>query len=130
VVIEELPATVLTKRKGVGVGLQGLRKLEVPLDAVIGIPDKNIVGFVVGMLKRLGPVMTKVLPFVVIDLARDTLLVKKCSDKVFGIIGGSRIGYNIVVKVNVVVDIVEGLHNDVAFVFDDHVEADRFAHCS
>jgi hypothetical protein len=67
-VVEELPATVLTKRKGVGVGLQNGRELEVPLNAVIGIPDKDIVRLVISVLERLRSVMPEVLPFIVIDL--------------------------------------------------------------
>ena len=55
-------------------------------------------------------------------------MIKERSDKVFCVVRGSRIGDNIVVKGNIPVEIAEGLHNHMAFVFDDHVEADRFAH--
>ena len=68
VVVEELPATVLAKRKGVGVGLQNRGELKISSNPVIGIPDKDIVGLVVGMLERLRSVMPEVLPFVIMDL--------------------------------------------------------------
>jgi hypothetical protein len=68
VIVEELPATVLAERKGVGVGVQNGGELKVPLNAVIGIPDKDIIGLLVGVLEGLGPVVTKVLPFIIMDL--------------------------------------------------------------
>ena len=121
-VIEQLPAAIGCEGETVGIGVQ-YGQLEVTFNAVIGIPDKDIVGLVIGMMEGDGAIMAKVEPGIVRNGAGNPLFIKEGFDEVLGIVGGARIADNIGVELNVGPEVVKGVYNDMRLILHNHIQA-------
>jgi hypothetical protein len=133
VIVEKLATAVLPERERIGIGDQGMGEFEVALDAVVGVPDKDVVGLIEGMLEGLGAVVAEIFPGIVEQLAGDPLGIEEGLDEGLGGIRGAGIAYHVVVELDVGPEIVKGLHDNVGLVLHNHIQTDcllcRQFHC-
>lgn len=80
-----------------------------------------MIGFVEGAFQRPGAVVPKVDPFVLHQFALNALLRKELADHLSGVISGTRVANHPVIKPNVAAQILQGWHNHVRLVLDNHV---------
>ena len=99
------------------------------MNAVIGVPDKDVVGLVGSVPERQGAIVTKVDPGVIRDCAGYTLFVEKGLDERLCIIRGARVTDSVRVKVDIRPEVFKGVCDNVALILDNHRQTDGLS-CS
>ena len=120
-------ARSISHAEAVAVGGQ-LGQFQFAFKAVVRIKNQHVIGFTFCVFQRLIAVVCKILPTIMMNLARDALCIEKAADHADGIIGRAGIADDVVVKFDVVGDVGQCFFDDCRFVFDNHIQADGLGH--